>query len=208
VESTAQTREAGATSQAAEQSPPAGENQGKKPEKSSGANANPKQPRGISPADSSPLPNEGTEAVAPGVPTVKHGDNSIQSYGTESASDERVQAATTVKAYLDAQIAGRWSEACNYLAATIQTHLEVLLKQASKSQQQGCPAAMEALVGPIPKGPLRTIAEIHVLSMRVEDDRGFLIFDDGEAKSDEIPMQREAGQWKVRALVAKDLIAG
>jgi hypothetical protein len=118
-----------------------------------------------------------------------------------------VQAATTVKAYLDAQTAGRWSEACSFLASAIRDNLDKLTKRAPNAKVEGCAEAMESILGGIPKGMLRTVADIHVLSMRVDGDRGFLIYEDRHAAPTEIPMEREGGEWKVRALIAKDLIA-
>jgi hypothetical protein len=184
---------------------------GEKPKPGGGSadkttNPAPGPPQGLPPTDSSPLPNQGTDAVAPGVPTTTGGDNSVQGYGVESDGGERVEAATVVKAYLDAQVAGRWSEACSLLAAAIRTNLEALMRRAPNSEAKGCPAAMAAFIEHVPKGPLRTIAAIHVLSMRVDGDRGFLIFDDGEGRTDEMPLRREGGKWKVRALIAQDLL--
>jgi hypothetical protein len=173
-----------------------------------GGHAQKKQkPQGIAPDDPTSLPNEGSKDVAPGVPTTRGGDNSIQSYGVEGQSDERVEAATTVQAYLDALVAGRWADACSLLAAKIKTNLEALLERAPKDAQlKGCPDAVRVVMGKVPKGPLRIVADVHVLSLRVEGDRGFLIYEDGEGHADEIPLEREDDRWKARAIVAKDLI--
>jgi hypothetical protein len=140
------------------------------------------------------------------VPTTKNGDNSIQHYGIEGTSEERVQAASAVKAYLDAQVAGDWARACSYLLGEIREHLEALQEKAPNPQAGGCPKAMQAFIGSVPKGALRIIADLHVLSMRVAGNRGFLIYEDGEAAPTEIPLQREGGKWKVRALVANGLL--
>ena len=41
----------------------------------------------------------------------------------------------------------------------------------------------------------------------MEGDRGFLIYEDAQGAPTEMPMQREGGTWKVRALIPKDLIS-
>ena len=68
-----------------------------------------REPTGSAPTGSGSLPNEGTRRVAPGVPTAKGGDNSIQEFGVEGPADDRVQAAVVFQAYLNARLAGDWS---------------------------------------------------------------------------------------------------
>ena len=151
------------------------------------------------------LPNQGTKTVAPGVPTEKGGDNSIQSYGLESRSVDRLQAASIVKAYLDAQAAGRWSEACSYLTAELHAKLEALALEAEGSSAQGCPQTMEAFLANTSTDALRTVADIEAISMRVQGSRAFLIYKDGEGSTAELVMAREGGEWKVGALVGNAL---
>jgi hypothetical protein len=73
-----------------------------------------KQPQ---PPPDLPPPTPGSKAAAPGVPTSKHGDNSIQTWGLEAADGEREEATATVQRYLDARAAGNWSTVCQLLAA-------------------------------------------------------------------------------------------
>lgn len=171
-----------------------------------GAETEAGQPSGLPPSDSSSLPNQGSEDVAPGVPTTQGGDNSIQSYGVESSGDERAEAATAVKAYLDAQADGRWQEACTLLAAPIRRDLLKLWEQAKGPDVGGCPQAMAAAVSRIPKDLQRVVSDLHVLSMRVQGNRGFLIYEDATARASETPMQHEEDGWRIRALLPKELI--
>lgn len=173
---------------------------------STGTEAGASKPNGLPPSDSSSLPNEGSEAVAPGVPTVSNGDNSIQTYGVESSGDERAEAATVVKAYLDAQQAAVWAKACSLLAAPIAANLIELWEKAKGADAGGCPRAMAAAFARLPEGPLRTIADLHVLSLRVQGNRGFLIYEDGAGTASETPMQHEADGWRIRAIIPKELI--
>jgi hypothetical protein len=157
------------------------------------------------PTASTPLPNKGTKNVAPGVPTPEGADNSIQSYGLESESADRLQAASVVKAYLDAQAAGRWSEACSYLSAELRARLEELAQSIPDSSASGCAAAMGTFLADVRKDALATVADIEVLSMRVRGKNAFLIYRDGEALATAMVMSLEGGTWRVGALAGNPL---
>lgn len=155
------------------------------------------------PTDPAPLANEGTTAVAPGVPTVKGGDNSIQSYGTEASSAERVRAAAVAAAYLRANAAGDWARSCSYLDASLRSHLD----RGARHQLgggEGCAKAISALVA-VPASVLRRAADIEAISMRTSGNRGFVIYRDGAGVATNLPMVLEAGQWKVSALSGIEL---
>jgi hypothetical protein len=172
-----------------------------------GARAPQQRPKGLDPADARSLPNEGTKAIAPGVPTTQGGDDSIQSYGIESNGDERVQAAGVLEAYLQAELSGNWSKGCSLLAAETREDLERLWEKASGTKGgQACEKAMAGFLQGVPRNEIRALADLHVLSMRVEGDRGFVIYDDGKGTASESPMQLEQGHWRVRTLIAKELL--
>jgi hypothetical protein len=171
------------------------------------APANQQQPQGLKPSDARSLPNEGTKAIAPGVPTTKGGDDSIQSYGVESNGDERVQAAGVLKAYLAAQLNRDWTSACALLALETRQDIERLWERAAGTKGgQACQKAMAGFLAGVPKGEIQALGELHVLSMRAEGDRGFIIYDDGNGRASESPMQLEQGHWRVRTLIAKELL--
>lgn len=168
----------------------------------------PPQPEGPAPTTSGSLPNEGTARVAPEVPTAKGGDNSIQEFGTEGPSSDRVEAAETLQAYLNARVAGEWVTACAYLSASIKKGLEQFGGQAEgkDSKPLSCAQLMQALTQGVPKKALRNAAEIRVLSMRIEEGQAFLIYKNGEGKPSAIPMADEDGDWKVAALDGSPLL--
>jgi hypothetical protein len=139
------------------------------------------------------------------VPTTKGGDNSIQTYGTESESTERIQAARVAEAYLSARAQGRWAEACTYLAASIRERLKALAVHLKKGPQD-CAAMMAALGEGVPRSTLAQAAQIHVLSFRVEGEHGFLVYRDGAGKPFNIPMAPEGGRWMVAGLIGSELL--
>jgi len=156
--------------------------------------------------DPEPLPNQGTAAVAPGVPTVKGGDDSIQTYGVEAQSAERVKAARLVKAYLGAQAAGHWASACADLSAVILKKLELATRGAPRIHASGCPGALAALISKTPPAIRRRAAQIRVLSLRVEGARAFIIYRDGEGRPYNLLLNREGAEWKIGSLAGIELV--
>lgn len=156
------------------------------------------------PTDPDPLSNEGSSAPAPGVPTAKGGDNSIQTYGLEASSSERVEVASLVQAYLGAQAAGHWSEACSLLSTRIRRNLEALGRRV-KDHALGCEKTMAALTARVPRATLHRAAEIHVLSLRARGARAFAIYRDGTERPCKLPLVREGGSWKVAAVAGSPL---
>lgn len=150
--------------------------------------------------DPRPLPNQGSAAVAAGVPTVKGGDNSIQTYGVEADSRERARVAVIARSYLKAQASGRWGAACDRLIALLHRRLKMLAGGAKSLRGQGCAGAMAAVVGRASPAELRQSAQIHVLSLRVRGKQAFVIYRDGSGHPFNLPLVRENGEWKLSAL--------
>jgi hypothetical protein len=161
----------------------------------------PKPPTGPAPTDPNPLPNQGSAKVAPGVPTSKGGDNSIQAYGTEADSAERVNASRVLEAYLDAQAKENWGAACSYVNSKVIEGFGPIAKRPG-----GCEVAMGALLGEGSKAALSKAAEIEVLSMRLEGGQAFLVYRDGTGKALDMPMTRNGVSWLVGALVGIELV--
>jgi hypothetical protein len=137
-----------------------------------------------------PPPTPGSKAAAPGVPTSKHGDNSIQTWGREAPDTEREAATATVQTYLDARAAGDWAKVCALLAA----------KSRREQEQFGggtsCAKAMGSFAADASTAVLEEEAEIEVLSFRIGDKYTFLIYrrPDGVYANG---LVRKAGRWKL-----------
>lgn len=157
------------------------------------------------PTSSAALPNQGTKAAAPGVPTSKGGDNSVQTFGVESGSEDRVQAASAVAAYLQALASGRWAAACSRLSGPTQTQVPRVAEQLQNASFGGCVSAMRALGAEAPRAGLRRAARIEVLSMRRRGSKGFAIYRDRAGTLFELPLSREGGRWKITVLAGVPL---
>jgi hypothetical protein len=146
-----------------------------------------------------PAPTEGSKKAAPGVPTSKGGDNSIQTWGTEASAAERERVTGIVKAFLDARAAAEWAKACSYLAAKQLKEFEQLLRDSKKKGVAACGEAMGALAQGVRPGAFDDEAKLdYVLSLRLGEGYAFLIYTrSGSEKVYATALADENGTWKV-----------
>lgn len=134
------------------------------------------------------------------------GDNSIQESGGEASASERKRAAASLHGYLDSHAAGRWAAACHYLSATLVVGLERVGAMSQSAQgSTGCPKALAALSRGLQPRVLREGAQADVGSLRVNGDRGFVLYHGARGKDYAMPMVEEGGEWKVAALAGAPL---
>jgi hypothetical protein len=167
-----------------------------------------REPTGSSPTTTGSLPNEGGKAPAPAVPLARGGDNSIQTFGVEAPSADRVEAARVFQAYLDARAAGDWALACSYMSEAIRTQLEQFGSQGGSSRSLDCAEVTRGFTAGVSREILRKAADINVLSMRVEGGQAFLLYKDGDGLPSAVPMNEEGGNWKVSAIAGSALFLG
>jgi hypothetical protein len=132
----------------------------------------------------------------------------VQTYGVESGSSARTEAAIALAAYLDERRREDWAGACEALAQRPRQEMEKLAKSASEQGKDigGCAGAM-AVVGGSQQFPGETITE--VLSLRgggdISGDPSYLIFTGPPATTFfSMPMYLEGG-WKVGLAVPAEL---
>ncbi len=162
----------------------------------------------------SSAPTAGSSAPAPGVKTVKNGDNSVQEYGVESGSSERREAAIALQAYLNARADEDWGAACSLLAKKPMEQLERLQAAAAKQGKKldGCPATMALLrEGEAQSEEQATITE--VLSFRgggdISGDPSYLLYVAPPGNTlFSMPMYLQGGTWKVGLARAAELPVG
>jgi hypothetical protein len=156
-----------------------------------------KQKKNTSPSTLLP-PRQGSKAAAPGVPTSREGDNSIQTYGLEASSAQRAQATALVQAYLDARAARDWAKVCSLLAAKPRA------EQRQFAGDVSCAEAMVSFAADARTSVLQEEAQIEVLSFRVGHRYAFLIY----RRSDGIfatALSRESGHWKLISVTPNPL---
>lgn len=136
---------------------------------------------------------------------VKGGDNSIQEFGEESTESELDEAAVALHALFAARAEEDWRAACARLSKTVKAQLRLLGEHSkSKSGPQLCPARMAALTPTFPIRVQRESTIVDAGSLRVEGDRGFLIYRGAGGTVYAINMAEEGG-WKVASLAGVPL---
>jgi hypothetical protein len=138
----------------------------------------------------------------------KGSDNSIQEFGSEASAEERQQAADSMHAYLDARAARQWGAACSHMSSASIGSLERLVSGASQSEQapKGCAPVLAAISARVSDEALEQIAEADVGSLRVDGQRGFLLYHGRGGDDYAMPMALESGEWKVGALEGSPLL--
>jgi hypothetical protein len=162
----------------------------------------------------SSAPTAGSRKPAPGVKTVKDGDNSVQEYGVESGSSERREASIALQAYLNARADEDWGAACALLATKPTEQLERLQQAAAKQGQKldGCPATMALLKEGEAQEEAGTVIT-EVLSFRgggdISGDPSYLLYLAPPGRTlFSMPMYFEGGSWKVGLARAAELPVG
>jgi hypothetical protein len=166
---------------------------GKGPQKQD--NGSSKHPKPVAPPAISSRPIAGSKAPAPGVKTVKGGDNSVQEYGVEAGESERTEAAIALQGYLNARAEEDWSVACSLLARQPTEQLEKL-----SGGKADCAEVLRETGKGTTSMPGSTITE--VLSFRGGGDlpgnSSYLIFTGPpEQTLFSMPMYLQGGAWKV-----------
>lgn len=131
----------------------------------------------------------------------KGGDNSIQEFGAEADTSEFDAAAAVLHEFLDARAEGNWAATCEYVSKTITESLEKLAAQAKQLEDKSCPVLLEALMNPGAAGAIKAEAEqANVRSLRIEGERGFVLYTGPHGAIFSMPMANEDGVWKVSSL--------
>lgn len=130
------------------------------------------------------------------------GDNSIQNFGEEGEESELEEAATVLHDYLVARAGEDWTAACASLASTVTDQLNVLASRSGQLEGKGCAAILGALTPPLPAAVRRESTIVDAGSLRLEDERAFLIYGGAKGTVYAVVMEQEDGAWKVGTLSA------
>ena len=149
-------------------------------------------------------PTPGSKAVAPGVPVVKGGDNSVQAFGTEAEAAPREQATVTLETYLRALRDGDWGKICEVASAEFRRNLAEFVAQTQAEgtkRPAGCAEALEAVTARAPKSLLGKVPQVsEVLSFRIRGKYAYLIYRGSKGPVMFIAMADDDGRWKVNVL--------
>lgn len=137
---------------------------------------------------------------------VKGGDNSVQEFGEEADTEEFDAAAVALHNFLDARAEGNWAAACQYMSKSVIESFEKLATRAKQIEDTSCGGILEKLTNPAAAQPMREeAAKANVGSLRIEDERAFVIYTGIDGTVMAMSMANEDGDWKVASLAGTPL---
>jgi hypothetical protein len=141
-------------------------------------------------------------ASAPTAP--QGGEKSIEEFGSEAEGRGREELLNAFRGSLEAMAARDYGAACSYLADTVHRSLEQFVGGGSRAK--GCEALLPKLLTPTAAAIAREQANGDVKKVRMEGDRGFVVFHAPGAKLYQLTMVREGGKWKAATVGGSVLI--
>jgi hypothetical protein len=150
-----------------------------------------------------PTPVEGQRSetfVVPG------GDNSIQEYGTEQGSEERIAAMQPIAALYRAFATSDWTEVCNtYLSAGNVEQITQLAEKSPTLKGKSCAAILNGLNQGRPSEITPDTPDGGIVSFRTEGGTGFAIYWGIDGKGYAFALKSEGGAWKLTSLAPTPL---
>jgi hypothetical protein len=132
------------------------------------------------------------------------GEASIEDFGAEASGGDRDSIEGAFSAYLNAIAAKDYGTACSYLSASVQGSLMQFAPKELRSK--GCVAILPKLLAPTAAAIAREQADGQITRVRVEGDRGFVVFKAPRAKLYQLTMVKEGGEWKSATVAAAVLV--
>ena len=124
------------------------------------------------------------------------GKNTIVKFGEEASAEERSAANVVVVANLKARETEDWATQCSTLNKVGLDEIPVV------TGQKNCPDLLAKFAR-----PLSATKEIRkdrlagsIVALRVNGDKGYALFHGTDGKDYALPLEKEAGSWKVSSL--------
>jgi hypothetical protein len=143
---------------------------------------------------------------APTVTGQSGGGSSPESFGEEADGADRTAGSRSVQDFLRAFADGDWSTACSLMSASTKENLEAFVEgSASESLKLSCTELIKALRKQVPANRLPPTDRIEVTGVRIEGERGFVLYRDPGGTESAFPVVREGSAWKVAAIAGQSL---
>jgi hypothetical protein len=127
------------------------------------------------------------------------GEASIEDFGQKAQGAERQAILAVFDGYLGALAHKNYAGACAQMAAALH---ESLGQFSGKRSKANCAALLPGLLSPQAPANARSQAAGEVTGVRVEGERGFVVFKAPAARLYYMSMVEEDGKWKVASAVA------
>jgi hypothetical protein len=132
------------------------------------------------------------------------GEKSIEEFGDEAVGSERAAVKGAFTDYLSAISAGDFQAACSHLAANVRKSLEQLV--VKRLRGKSCMTILPKLLSGSAAAIAREQAEGEITKVRVEGNRGFIVFHSPGARLYQMTMVREGGEWKTATVTSSVLV--
>jgi hypothetical protein len=132
------------------------------------------------------------------------GERSIEEFGEEAAGTERTAIEGAFTGYLSAVGEGDFRAACSHLAVSVRRSVERLVVKRLRGED--CASILPKLLSGAAAAIARDQAEGKIAKVRVEGDRGFVVFRAPGAELYQMTMVREGGKWKTATLAGSVLV--
>jgi hypothetical protein len=138
-----------------------------------------------------------TTAAAPAAG--QSAEDRVREFGLEASGAQTKQAEAVLHGYMDARVAGEWKKACSYLAKPIRDLFDRIGRKAKESGAagKGCAGFVEESTRKLTPSQRADLARVEVTSVRVEDDRGYILYTETSGDESSMSLRREGGEWKL-----------
>jgi hypothetical protein len=117
-------------------------------------------------------------------------------FGHEASAEVREEAGAVVAESLEARAAADFNAQCATLS------MKVIAKLPDAKTRRDCAAALKEVAEPLPstKEYREDTLSGSITAMRVKGDLGYVLYHGSDGKDYIVPMEKEAGTWKVGSL--------
>jgi hypothetical protein len=133
------------------------------------------------------------------------GAGSVETFGEEASPGDSAAATRAVREFVRARADGDWAKACSVLAASVAQAIAEFASSSPQLKDADCPELVEAVTADTPTKTLMEAERIRVTGVRIEADRGALLYRDARGKESVFPLLREDSAWKAGALAGSSL---
>jgi hypothetical protein len=127
----------------------------------------------------------------------------IETFGEAANPEDRDAAGTAAEQFLRARANGNSAKACSLMAASTRENLAGFAGQPQ--EHKPCTALLEALRSQIEAKALTREKRISVAGVRVEGERGFVIYRDSGGERSALAVVREGSTWRVGGIAGYPL---
>jgi hypothetical protein len=131
--------------------------------------------------------------------TTATGSANLRSFGEEASTSEQAAAARTVQEFLRARADGDAAKECSLMSASAKSTLAGF-GGGLLEKSQPCPKSVKAITSQIQPKALEKPGPIQVTGMRVDGERGFVLYKDRSGREFAFAVIREGSAWKAGGL--------